>query len=230
MDNRGAKKGINRFKVSVENKVSIRVNKIKQILHSLKSHNIAFDNVSALADYITTTFNSMIDIEEGFAVSAIKKGEGKINRTTLLRRSGKYRCLLDSYLIALNQNKPSESEALSLTEKLELVNLRNEVKVLNDFIDSNTNVDNQTSTVSIDNKSDSVALIGSQNNDNIDAIDACHKTIMLILEATEGLLILEKDSIVNAIRSGSARTVVGNELFLKTLIKSSQTLKGFIND
>lgn len=53
---------------------------------------------------------------------------------------------------------------------------------------------------------------------------------MLIIEATEGLLILENGGIANAIKKGSNRTVVASELFKKTKMEDSQIYKGYSND
>ncbi|MBT82846.1 MAG: hypothetical protein CL587_20935 [Alteromonadaceae bacterium] len=228
MDRRGAKKGENRFKTSSDTKVSNRIDKINQILSSLKLSQIAFETISALADHIVRTYNAMIDIEEKQLLTPLKKGEGKINRTTLLRKTGKYRHLLDSYQIALGSNSPSESDALSLAEKLELVNLREEVNALNKLIDSSINLEGQTSPFEPQTKENS-ATLQSHDANHIEALDACHKTIMLIIEATEGLLILENNGVSNVIKNGSERTVVDKKLFCKTKIEDSQIFKGFSN-
>jgi hypothetical protein len=230
MDSRGAEKGENRFKQSIDKKVDNRAEKITQILKSLKSSQISFETISALADYVVKTFNSMIDIEEKQAVTPLKKGEGKIERTTLLRKKGKYRHLLDSYQIALGSTPSSETDALSLAEKLELVNLRSEVDGLNKFIDANINVINNKSLSSPSNKRPPKASKDIDDYQYIEALDACHKTIMLIIEATEGLLILENGGIANAIKKGSNRTVVASELFKKTKMEDSQIYKGYSND
>ncbi|WP_348708484.1 hypothetical protein [uncultured Pseudoalteromonas sp.] len=226
---RGASKGTNRFKTSVDIKVQNRISKIKEILSSLKSSHIVFDNVSVLADYTVKTFNSMIDIEESHAASMSKKGEGKIDRSTLLRKNGKYRYLLDSYFVNSEKRDLTSQSVQLLTEQLELVNLRNEIKALNKFIDLNLNTDSQNLVASSKNKENS-AIFEDNNYNQMEALDACHKVIMFIIEATEGLLILENEGIANVIHQGSDRTVVDSKLLKRTKIKDSQVFKGYSNE
>lgn len=229
MHSRGAKKGENRFKSSADKRVNNRVDKIEQILSSLKSSQISFETVSALADHVMRTHNAMVDIEEKQSITPLKKGEGKIDRTTLLRKTGKYRHLLDGYQIALGNTPPSESDALSLAEKLELVNLKEEVKALHNFIDSNIQEkDDLPPFESLPNKNS--AELKEHDAKHLETIDACHKVIMLIIEATEGVLILENNSVANAIKSGSDRIVVEKKLFDKTKLATSQIFKGLSND
>ena len=53
---------------------------------------------------------------------------------------------------------------------------------------------------------------------------------MFIIEATEGLLILENEGIANVIHQGRDRTVVDSKLLKKTKIKDSQVFKGYSNE
>ena len=225
----GANKGTNRFKTSVDIRVQNRISKLKNILSALKSSHIVFDNVSALANYTVATFNSMIDIEEGQAASTPKKGEGKIDRTTLLRKNGKYRYFLDSYFVNSEKRDLTSQNVQLLTEQLELLNLRNEIKALNKFIDLNLNTDSQNLVASTKNKGNS-AIFEDNNYNHTEALDACHKVIMFIIEATEGLLILENEGIANVIHQGRDRTVVDSKLLKKTKIKDSQVFKGYSNE
>ena len=220
---RGAKQNENRFLSSQQSGISNRKKKIKKIILNLSKSQVHFENPTRLAKFIAETINSELKeiakshneemkllVLEGKVEAKqtkLKRNEGKIVHTTLLR-SEHYRPMIDQYFLKdkrkISDNVSSEK---TLILELENVELKSNIKALNNYIA------NQDAKFVADKTVKTSKDISIHEGKAAFSLDACYKVIMNLIEESDCVFIVDDGQIKNSAKS--INDVVANRDLMK---------------
>lgn len=217
---RGAKKGDNRFGSHQVDKVALRTKLVKTVLRELTKRKISFPNVTQLGEYVAEEVNRVLKYEHP-DIFVTKRGP--ITANALVRPGSKYLNHLEKHLLASEKSDSlNELQARILTYQLEISQLTDELTAIKNFAKKNL--------AHVNNKP-----LPELPADNIDqqstarALDATHKIILALVEASDRVFIFDDNKIINC--SKTANNVVANEkLLISSTILDSYLYKGTDQD
>ncbi|WP_218355100.1 hypothetical protein [Alteromonas lipotrueiana] len=213
---RGAKKGENRFGDHQTEKVDLRLELIKRVLENVKAWKMSFPNLWQLSQYVSNEVNLILKEEypEIFA-----KPKGKITAPTISTKNETYKRELEKHLQSQNlENQYSEHVARIFELELKIDELNDENQRLNKFIKS-SNI--AGSVKSLPNK----PLTETDDVAQSLALDACHKIILALIEASDGVFVFNDNQIEDPSQTADS-IVVGKEQLEKSGLLSSYLYKG----
>lgn len=228
---RGAKQNENRFLSSQQNGISNRKKKIRKIILNLSKSQVHFENPTRLAKFISETINSelkeiakshgdeikLLALEGKVEAkkAKLKRNEGRIVHTTLLR-SEHYRPMIDQYFLKdkrkISDNVSSEK---TLILELENVELRSNIKALNNYIA------NQDAKFVADRTVKTNKDMNIHEGNAVFSLDACYKVIMNLIEESDCVFIIDDGQIKNSAKSIND-VVASKDLMKKSGLFESQ--------
>ncbi|ASP46686.1 hypothetical protein [Cognaticolwellia beringensis] len=217
---RGANKGDNRFGSHQVDKVALRTKLIKSVLRELTKRKITFPNVTQLGEYVAEEVNRVLKHEYP-DIFATKRGP--ISANGVVRPGSKYLNYLEKHLLAsAKSDNLNELQVRVLTYQLEISQLKDELTAIKNFAKKNL--------AHVNNKP-----LPELPADNIEqhstaiALDATHKIILALVQASDGVFIFDDNKIINC--SKTANNVVANEkLLISSTIFDSYLYKGTVQD
>lgn len=216
----GAKKGDNRFGSHQVDKVALRTKLIKAVLRELTKRKISLPNVSQLGEYVAEEVNRELKHEYP-DIFATKRGP--ITANAIVRPGSTYLKYIEKHLLAsAKSDSLNELQARIFTYQLEISQLTDELTAIRKFAKKNlAHVNNKPLPLlpadNIDQQSTAIAL------------DATHKIILALVEASDGIFIFDDNKIINC--SKTANNIVANKkLLISSTILDSYLYKGTDQD
>lgn len=205
MAKRGAKKGEQRSKAYNKQNVDDRKDRIKDILEEIKDAKFFFEGITPLAKYVVKRINADIETlekrhrEDNLNMLDLpplfKRGQGKITQGTLIGSKSQYRDLLEQHILMQSGSEDTKrllDEIFDL--KLAVSNLKQEIKAKDNFIAKNLEKPFQE-------EAQLPSPVSHQNTIMSDVqLDACFKTIMYLVEQSEGVFYFDDGGILHAAR------------------------------
>jgi hypothetical protein len=222
---RGAKSGDNRFSSHQAEKVDLRLSLIKTVLENIKNRKMSFANKWQLSTYVCDEVNKILEIEHP---EVYKKPRGKITVPTISTKNAAYSRELDKHLVAQQkENRYSEQIAATFKLELEIDELKEEITRLNKYI-ALLNQNSQRQTPKLAEQDTNLKTMNDGLCNPI-ALDACHKIILALLEASEDMLVIHESQIEDPTRTVD-NVVVNKELLEKSGLLDNYLFKGLTPD
>lgn len=217
---RGAKKGENRFGEHQNEKTDLRLDLIKRVLGNVKEWKMSFPNIWQLSKYVSNEVNKILKDEYPLIFA---KPKGKITAPTISTKNESYKRELEKHLLGQSlENKYSEQVAKIFELELEIDELKDEVQRLNKYIKSS----NITGNIkSIPEK----PLTNLDSQAQILALDACHKIILAMIEASDGVLVINNSQIEDPSET-TDNVVVSKAQLEQSGLLESYLFKGFADE
>lgn len=217
---RGAKKGENRFGDHQAEKLDLRLELIRQVLKNVKEWKMSFPNIWQLSKYVASEVNKVLQ-EEHPTIYA--KPRGKITAPTISTKNVVYRRELEKHLQSESlENQYSESVSKIFELELRIDELTDENKRLQKYIQF-SNID----TTKLQH--DKPPQTESEHRAEAIALDACHKIILSLVEASDEFFIFNDDQIEDSSRIVEP-VVVNREQLSQSKLLDSYIYKGFVDE
>ncbi|WP_421327539.1 hypothetical protein [Aeromonas veronii] len=192
---RGAKAGENRFNSYTERNILKRKDILSSLIFEIKMEKLIFNSITSMSKYLAKRFNEVTS-----------KGK-HISNTTILRNP-LYRTLLTK---AYNEHSKSISNIVSSTQALELkldnYNLKRKLSLANDtIINIKSEISEKHHPLPIDVEN------------TMKSLDACYKIIILLIEKSNGVFIMNDKGIIDQ------SNIYNNIIVPKKLLETSNIL------
>ncbi|WP_370259821.1 hypothetical protein [Idiomarina sp.] len=210
---RGAKRGENRFGDHQAKKVDLRLTLIRRVIENIRHRRITFPNKWQLSQFVCDEVNNILKKEYPEIYS---RPRGKLTVPTISTKNQRYSRELDRLLSEQeSENNYSEKVSRIFELELELDELKDENQRLNKYISSISQKDKNNKGIEL--------LEGTDDrDDDMVKVDACHKIIMALLEASDETLIINDDQIEDSSR------IADKVVVCKTLLKQSGLLESYL--
>ncbi|GAA0811363.1 hypothetical protein GCM10009111_03770 [Colwellia asteriadis] len=216
----GAKKGDNRFGAHQLKKQQLRLDLIKRVLGDITRRKQVYPNEWQLAAHVSEEVNRILKLEYP---KIAEKERSLVHPTTLVRKGTKYKIELEKHLLKSEKlSSINEMRAEILTYQLEISELKDELAAFKNFAKKNLG--------QVEGKMLTTSSANSVNKqDDARALDAAHKIVMALVEASDNVFSFNDGKIINCSRT--VNNVIADENMLETTrLLDSYLFKGFEKD